>query len=40
MFRRSVTAEIPPGRVVSVERETFPALLAAGRVVLRLATDA
>jgi mannose-1-phosphate guanylyltransferase len=27
VFRRAVIDEIPPGRVVSVERETFPALL-------------
>jgi mannose-1-phosphate guanylyltransferase len=33
VFRRSVIDEIPPGRVVSVERETFPGLLAAGRDV-------
>lgn len=30
VFRRSVIDEIPRGRVVSVERETFPALLARG----------
>ena len=29
VFRRSIIDAIPPGRVVSVERETFPALLAA-----------
>lgn len=29
-FRREVIDSIPPGRVVSVERETFPELLAAG----------
>ncbi len=34
VFRRSVIDEIPAGRVVSVERETFPGLLAAGRMVL------
>ena len=33
VFRRSVIDEIPAGRVVSVERETFPGLLAAGRDV-------
>jgi len=33
IFRRSVIDEIPPGRVVSVERETFPSLLTAGRRV-------
>lgn len=31
VFRRSVIEEIPEGRPVSVERETFPGLLAAGR---------
>ncbi|WP_442538574.1 nucleotidyltransferase family protein, partial [Streptomyces pseudogriseolus] len=30
VFRRSVIDTIPAGRVVSVERETFPGLLAAG----------
>lgn len=34
VFRRSVIDEIPAGRVVSVERETFPQLLAAGRSLL------
>ncbi len=34
IFRRSVIDEIPPGRPVSVERETFPQLLAAGRTVV------
>jgi mannose-1-phosphate guanylyltransferase len=34
VFRRSVIEEIPPGLVTSVERETFPALIAAGAVVL------
>jgi mannose-1-phosphate guanylyltransferase len=33
VFRRSVIDQIPDGRVVSVERETFPELLAAGRDV-------
>ncbi|HTY71985.1 MAG TPA: NDP-sugar synthase [Actinomycetes bacterium] len=33
VFRRSVVAAIPSGRVVSVERETFPGLLAGGAVV-------
>jgi len=33
VFRRSVIDAIPAGRVVSVERETFPGLLAAGRLV-------
>lgn len=30
VFRRSVLESIPAGRVVSVERETFPGLLASG----------
>ncbi|WP_026157144.1 sugar phosphate nucleotidyltransferase [Corynebacterium capitovis] len=30
VFKRSVIESIPAGRVVSVERETFPGLLAAG----------
>jgi mannose-1-phosphate guanylyltransferase len=34
VFRRSVLETIPTGRPVSVERETFPGLLAAGAVVL------
>jgi mannose-1-phosphate guanylyltransferase len=34
VFRRSVIDEIPVGRPVSVERETFPGLLAAGRTVV------
>ena len=34
VFRRRVVDEIPPGRVVSVERETFPQLVAAGRLVV------
>jgi mannose-1-phosphate guanylyltransferase len=34
VLRRSVIDEIPPGRAVSVERETFPGLIASGRVVL------
>lgn len=33
VFRRSVIDQIPAGRVVSVERETFPALLTSGAVV-------
>jgi mannose-1-phosphate guanylyltransferase len=31
VFRRAVIDEIPEGQVVSVERETFPGLLTAGR---------
>lgn len=34
VFRRSVIDAIPTGRPVSVERETFPALVAGGAVVL------
>jgi mannose-1-phosphate guanylyltransferase len=34
VFRRSVLEAIPTGRPVSVERETFPGLLAAGATVL------
>lgn len=34
IFRRRVIDEIPAGRVVSVERETFPALVDAGRLVV------
>jgi mannose-1-phosphate guanylyltransferase len=33
VFRRSVIDSIPSGRPVSVERETFPALLASGAMV-------
>lgn len=33
VFRRSVIEEIPAGRPVSVERETFPGLLESGRHV-------
>jgi mannose-1-phosphate guanylyltransferase len=34
VFRRAVIDEIPPGRVASVERETFPGLIAAGALVM------
>jgi mannose-1-phosphate guanylyltransferase len=34
VFRRAVLERIPAGRPVSVERETFPGLLAAGKRVL------
>ena len=34
VFRRRVIDEIPPGRVVSVERETFPELVAADAMVV------
>ena len=33
VFRRSIIDEIPTGRVVSVERETFPSLLKSNRKV-------
>ncbi len=39
VFRRSVLDEIPAGRVVSVERETFPALLERGALVLGCVDD-
>ncbi len=34
VFRRSVIDQIPPGQVVSVERETFPGLIAGGALLL------
>jgi mannose-1-phosphate guanylyltransferase len=34
VFRRQVIDLIPPGRVVSVERETFPALVSDGALVV------
>jgi mannose-1-phosphate guanylyltransferase len=40
VFRRSVIDAIPPGHVVSVERETFPGLLARGATVLGYVEDA
>jgi mannose-1-phosphate guanylyltransferase len=40
VFRRSVIGEIPPGVVTSVERETFPALIQAGAVVMGYVDDA
>lgn len=39
VFRRSVIDAIPAGRVVSVERETFPALLSAGSPVYAFGDD-
>jgi mannose-1-phosphate guanylyltransferase len=39
VFRRSVIDEIPAGRPVSVEHETFPALIAADAVVMGYASD-
>ncbi|WP_242659250.1 sugar phosphate nucleotidyltransferase [Thermostaphylospora chromogena] len=38
VFTRSVIDTIPEGRVVSVERETFPGLIEAGALVLGYAT--
>jgi mannose-1-phosphate guanylyltransferase len=40
VFRRSVVDEIPAGRVVSVERETFPGLVAGGRLVVGFVDNA
>jgi mannose-1-phosphate guanylyltransferase len=40
VFRRSVVEEIPAGRVVSVERETFPGLVAEGRLVVGFVDNA
>ncbi len=40
VFRRSVIDAIPTGRPVSVERETFPGLLASGATVLGVVDDA
>ncbi len=40
VFRRRVIEAIPAGRVVSVERETFPGLLAAGATVVGHVDDA
>jgi mannose-1-phosphate guanylyltransferase len=40
VFRRAVIDEIPTGRAVSVERETFPSMLDAGRLVLGFVDDA
>ena len=34
VFRRDVIEEIPAGEVVSVERQTFPALVESGRLVV------
>jgi mannose-1-phosphate guanylyltransferase len=35
-----VLEEVPPGRAVSIERETYPALIAAGEPVFAVASDA
>jgi mannose-1-phosphate guanylyltransferase len=40
VFRRSVIDQIPPGRVVSVEHETFPELIAADALVMGYAENA
>jgi mannose-1-phosphate guanylyltransferase len=40
VFRRRVIDQIPAGTVVSVERETFPAMIAAGEVVMGYAETA
>jgi mannose-1-phosphate guanylyltransferase len=40
VFRRSVIDRIPPGRVVSVEHETFPELIAADSLVMGYAENA
>jgi mannose-1-phosphate guanylyltransferase len=40
VFRRSVIDQIPAGRVVSVERETFPGLIEGGAVVMGYAEAA
>ena len=34
VYTRRAIDEIPPGRVVSVERETFPALIESGQIVM------
>ena len=34
VFRRGVIDDIPPGRVISVERETFPGLIGTGALVM------
>lgn len=39
IFKRSVIDQIPAGRVVSVERETFPQLLAGDAVVIGVVDD-
>jgi mannose-1-phosphate guanylyltransferase len=39
VFRRSVIDQIPAGRPVSVERETFPKLLTSGAVVMGVVDD-
>ncbi|HEV2451028.1 MAG TPA: NDP-sugar synthase [Streptosporangiaceae bacterium] len=40
VFTRRIIDEIPPGQVVSVERETFPGLIESGRIVMGYAETA
>ncbi|HEY1644436.1 MAG TPA: NDP-sugar synthase [Streptosporangiaceae bacterium] len=40
VFRRRIIDQIPAGAVVSVERETFPALIAAGELIMGYAETA
>ncbi len=40
LFRRRVVEQIPAGRVVSVERETFPGLVAEGALVVGFVDNA
>jgi mannose-1-phosphate guanylyltransferase len=40
VFRREVIDQIPAGRRVSVERETFPSLIASGQLVMAYAEPA
>jgi mannose-1-phosphate guanylyltransferase len=40
VFTRQVIDQIPPGAVVSVERDTFPALIGAGAVIMGYAEQA
>jgi NDP-sugar pyrophosphorylase family protein len=40
VLNRSVVESMPAGRPVSIERETFPAMLAAGRVMMSSRQDA
>jgi mannose-1-phosphate guanylyltransferase len=40
VYARRAIDEIPPGRVVSVERETFPSLIESGQVVMGFVDNA
>lgn len=40
VFTREVLSRIPPGRAVSIERETFPAMLSEGGVLMAYADGA